>query len=144
MLRIRRKILGAVDNTAHIGKQVVTAHAAVAFTHPLKRLSHQIRLRPIEFSCTARKPSSQFFRELYGNCFHLAMVIRFCARYRPRLLNRLRINRRSHRPCNRQRRPAEKEFVHFVRRAIVGQIFQIEYLAHGDADHRNHHPVPRL
>ena len=60
------------------------------------------------------------------------------------LFDRDGIYRRPDRFGDGQRRGAEKEFVNFVLRAIRGQIFQVENFAHADADHGDHHPVPRL
>ena len=45
---------------------------------------------------------------------------------------------------NDQRRAAEEELVDLVLGAVLGQLLQIEHLAHVEAHGRDHHPVPGL
>src|ERR1041385_5293360 len=78
-----------------------------------------------------------------------------CAASRPRFrnfaiaasltsLDRLRIDRRAGRAGQMQRRRGEEELVDAILRAILRQLLQIKDLTHRNADHRDHHPVPRL
>src|ERR1700730_968968 len=60
------------------------------------------------------------------------------------LLDRLRVDRRAGAAGDYQRRAAEEEFVDSVGGAIVGQVLEIEHLAHGQAHGGNDHPVPGL
>src|SRR5258705_4437086 len=60
------------------------------------------------------------------------------------LLQHDRIDRRADRARDRQRRRAEQELIHVVLCAVVRQILQVKNLAHRDAYHRNHYPMPRL
>ncbi len=47
-------------------------------------------------------------------------------------------------PVMMQRRAAEEEFVDAVLGAVLGQLLEIENLAHAQAHGRDHHPVPGL
>src|SRR5215213_762653 len=60
------------------------------------------------------------------------------------LLNRQRIDRRSDSARDRYCRRDEQKFVHGVGGAIVGQVLDLENLAHGHAHDRDRDPVPRL
>src|SRR5580700_5165178 len=60
------------------------------------------------------------------------------------LFYRLRVDRRAGAAGDDQRRAAEKEFVDAVLVAILGELLEIENLAHAQAHGRDHHPVPRL
>src|ERR1700731_3883043 len=57
---------------------------------------------------------------------------------------RLRVDRRAGAAGDDQRRAAEEEFVDAVLVAILGELLEIENLAHAQPHGRNHHPVPRL
>src|SRR5712692_5310188 len=59
-------------------------------------------------------------------------------------LDRLRIDRRAGAAGDDQRRPAEEEFVDAVGIAIIGQLLEVEDLAHAQPHGRDHHPVPGL
>src|SRR5580693_1574551 len=63
---------------------------------------------------------------------------------RVRLFNRLRIDRRAGAAGYDERRAAEEEFVDAVLVAILGELLEIEDLAHAQPHGRDHHPVPRL
>src|SRR5262245_23051899 len=58
--------------------------------------------------------------------------------------DRLRIDGRAGGARNHQRRPAEEELVDPVPGAVLGQLPQIEHLAHVKAHGRDHHPMPGL
>src|SRR5262245_2532367 len=58
--------------------------------------------------------------------------------------NRLRIDRRAGAAGDDERRAAEEEFVDAVGGAILGQVLEIEDLAHAQAHGRDHHPAPGL
>src|SRR5215510_10053272 len=57
---------------------------------------------------------------------------------------RLRVDGRAGAARDDQRRAAEKELVDAVLVAVLGQLLEIENLAHAQAHGRDHHPVPRL
>src|SRR5262244_4463300 len=57
---------------------------------------------------------------------------------------RLRVDGRAGAARDDQRRAAEKELVDAVLLAVLGQLLEIEDLAHAQAHGRDHHPVPRL
>src|SRR5467141_873864 len=59
-------------------------------------------------------------------------------------LNRLRIDRRAGAAGDDERRTAEEELVDAVLLAVLGELLEIEDLAHAQAHGRDHHPVPRL
>src|SRR6186997_1291124 len=59
-------------------------------------------------------------------------------------LDRLRIDRAPGPARNDQRRAAEEELVDLVLGAVLGELLEIEDLAHAQAHRRDHHPVPRL
>src|SRR5215470_14272888 len=59
-------------------------------------------------------------------------------------LDRLRIDRRAGAAGDDQRRAAEEELIDAVLVAVLGQLLEIEDLAHAQAHGRDHHPVPRL
>src|SRR5262249_53564480 len=59
-------------------------------------------------------------------------------------LDRLRIDRRARAAGDHQRRAAEEELVDLVARAILGELLEIEHLAHGQPHGRDDHPVPPL
>src|SRR5467141_4121924 len=54
------------------------------------------------------------------------------------------IGRRAYRAGDRDRRRDEHELVDLVGQAVLGQILEIEYLAHGHAHDRDGDPVPGL
>src|SRR6266699_3450296 len=58
--------------------------------------------------------------------------------------NRLRIDWRAGAAGDEERRAAEEELVDAVLRAVLGQLLEIENLAHAQAHGRDHHPVPGL
>src|SRR5947209_1720779 len=58
--------------------------------------------------------------------------------------DRLRVDRAPRSAGDDQRRAAEEELVDLVLRAILGELLEIENLAHAEAHRRDHHPVPRL
>src|SRR5215467_12358047 len=60
------------------------------------------------------------------------------------LFNGLRVDRRAGAAGDDQRRAAEEELVGAVLGAVLGQLLEIEDLAHAQAHGRDHHPVPRL
>src|SRR5581483_6091435 len=60
------------------------------------------------------------------------------------LFNRLRIDRRAGAAGDDQRWPAEEELVDAVFGAVLGELLEIEDLAHAQAHGRDHHPVPGL
>src|SRR5580700_2344014 len=60
------------------------------------------------------------------------------------LFYRLRVDRRAGAAGDDQRRAAEEEFVDAVLVAILGELLEIEDLAHAQPHGRDHHPVPRL
>src|SRR5277367_5264724 len=60
------------------------------------------------------------------------------------LFYRLRIYRRADRPGNWQRRRDEHELVHFIRRAILTDWFEVENLAYQQSDIGDHHLMERL
>ena len=55
-----------------------------------------------------------------------------------------RIRRGSNCSRDRQWRRTEEEFVHVVLRAVERKVFEVKNLAHTDANHGNHDPVPGL
>src|SRR5262245_51658187 len=59
-------------------------------------------------------------------------------------LDGLRVDRRAGAAGDDQRRAAEEELVDAVLLAVLGQLLEIENLAHAQAHGRDHHPVPRL
>src|SRR5215467_1679359 len=59
-------------------------------------------------------------------------------------LDRLRIDRRAGGPGDHQRRAAEEELVDAVAGAVLGKLFQVEHLPHGEPHGGDHHPMPRL
>src|SRR5882724_3720981 len=59
-------------------------------------------------------------------------------------LDRLRVDRRASAAGDEERRAAEEELVDAVPGAVLGQLLEIEDLAHTQAHRRDHHPVPRL
>src|SRR4029077_7670344 len=60
------------------------------------------------------------------------------------LLDGNRIRRGSNRSRDWQGRRAEEEFENVVLRAVEGEIPDVKNLAHTDADHGNHNPMPGL
>src|SRR6185503_9401592 len=58
--------------------------------------------------------------------------------------DRQRIDRRANRAGNRDCRRDEQEFVSLVGGAVVGQLLELEDLAHGHAHDRDRDPVPGL
>src|SRR5437660_12735076 len=60
------------------------------------------------------------------------------------LFDRQRIGRRSYRAGDRDGGCDEHELVYLVRGAIVGEILEIENLAHGHAHDRDGDPMPGL
>src|SRR5690349_4164152 len=58
--------------------------------------------------------------------------------------NRLRVDRASRAAGDDQRRAAEEELVDAVLDAVLGELLQIEDLAHAQAHGRDDDPVPRL
>src|SRR5208282_6733257 len=60
------------------------------------------------------------------------------------LLDRLRIERRAGAAGDDQRRAAKEKLVDAVVGAILGQLLDVEHLAHGEPHGRDHHPVPGL
>src|SRR5262249_54011203 len=58
--------------------------------------------------------------------------------------DRLRIDRRARAARDDQRRTAEEELVDAVLLAVLGELLEIEDLAHAQAHGRDHDPVPRL
>src|SRR5580658_6035958 len=65
-------------------------------------------------------------------------------RGRVSLFYRLRVDRRAGAAGDDERRAAEEEFVDAVLVAILGELLEIENLAHAQPHGRDHHPVPRL
>src|SRR5262244_765620 len=59
-------------------------------------------------------------------------------------LDRLRVDRRAGAAGDDERRPAEEELVDAVPLAVLGQLLEIEDLAHAQPHGRDHHPVPWL
>src|SRR5438132_779859 len=59
-------------------------------------------------------------------------------------LDRLRVDRRASAAGDEERRAAEEELVDTVLGAVLGQLLEIENLAHAQAHGWNHHPVPGL
>src|SRR5262245_55515860 len=59
-------------------------------------------------------------------------------------LDRLGVDRRAGAAGDEERRAAEEELVDAVLGAILGQLLEIEDIAHAQAHGRDHHPVPRL
>src|SRR5580704_10331195 len=59
-------------------------------------------------------------------------------------LYRLRIDRRAGAAGDGERRAAEEELVDLVLGAVLGQVLEMEDLAHAQPHGRDHHPVPRL
>src|SRR5580658_10469120 len=57
---------------------------------------------------------------------------------------RLRVDRRAGAAGDDERRAAEEEFVDAVLVAILGELLEIENLAHAKSHRRDHHPVPWL
>src|ERR1700731_444616 len=57
---------------------------------------------------------------------------------------RLRVDRRAGAAGDDERRAAEEEFVDAILVAILGELLEIEDLAHAQPHGRDHHPVPRL
>src|SRR5207302_8983155 len=57
---------------------------------------------------------------------------------------RQRLGRRATRAGDRQRRRDEQEFVDAVRRAVRGEVGDVEDLAHGKTHDRDRDPVPGL
>src|SRR5215471_13352320 len=60
------------------------------------------------------------------------------------LFNGLRIDWRAGAAGDDQRRAAEEELVGAVLGAVLGQLLEVEDLAHAQAHGRDHHPVPGL
>src|SRR5262249_31655569 len=65
-------------------------------------------------------------------------------RYSRSLFYRLRIDRRARAARDDQRRAAEEELVDAVLGAVLGELLEVEDLAHAQAHGRDHDPVPRL
>src|SRR5204863_8199034 len=63
---------------------------------------------------------------------------------RASLFDRLRIDRRTGSAGDDERRAGEEELVDLVLGAILGELLQIEDLAHAQPHGGDHHPVPRL
>src|SRR5215475_13140476 len=59
-------------------------------------------------------------------------------------LNRLRVDRRAGAAGDEERRATEEELIDAVLLAVLGELLEIEDLAHAQAHGRDHHPVPGL
>src|SRR4051794_4867130 len=59
-------------------------------------------------------------------------------------LDRLRIDWRAGGAGDDQRRPTEEELIDAVILAVLGQLLEIENLAHAKSHRRDDHPMPRL
>src|SRR6516165_3339131 len=71
-------------------------------------------------------------------------IVKKPSRMAPCLFDCLRVDRRAGGARDHQRRAAEEEFVDCVGGAILGELSQVEHLAHVQAHGRNHHPMPGL
>src|SRR6266508_621984 len=75
----------------------------------------------------------------------LSMIITSQRLRRPRTsLDRQRVGRRADRAGDRDRGSDEQELVDFILGAVLGEVGQVEDLAHGQAHDRDGDPVPRL
>src|SRR5262245_28508506 len=61
-----------------------------------------------------------------------------------RLLDRLRVDRRASPAGDDQWRAAEEELVNPVGGAVLGQVLEVEHLAHGQSHGGNDYPMPGL
>src|SRR5262249_58677373 len=82
-------------------------------------------------------------------CASEARLLRFARhdawrRWRRASLDRQGVDRRADRTGDRDRGGDEQELVDLVGRAVVGELLEIEDLAHGHADDRDRDPVPAL